>query len=266
MQAQLKRTARETADSPVMQTLARAGFAASGVIHIGVGVLAVVVASGGHSEADQSGALKAIASVPAGFVVLWIIAIALFALGVWFIAEGLQSTGSEGSKWKARLAAWGKAAGYLAVGVVAVAVALGGRPNSERNAKHAGSTVLQLPGGPVLLGLVGAGIALIGLYFGWRGVTRGFRDDLATPDGPAGTGVIVVGVVGYVAKGVALLAFGVLLIVAAVTVDPRATGGLDRALVTLVALPFGPVLVDGIGVGLMAYGVYMFARAARARM
>lgn len=262
----LKRTARKTSDSPVVQAIARAGFAASGVIHIGIGVLAIVVASGGHREADQSGALKAIAAVPAGFVVLWIIAVALFALGIWFIAEGLLSTGSDVPRWKSRLAAWGKAAGYLAVGVVAVVAALGGRPNSERTAKDAGTALLRLPGGPLLLGLVGVAIGLVGLYFAWRGATRGFRDDLATPDGPAGTGVIVVGVVGYIAKGVALVALGVLLVVAAVTVDPNATGGIDRALLALVALPYGAVLVNGIGLGLIVYGLYMFARTARARM
>ncbi|HWT33505.1 MAG TPA: DUF1206 domain-containing protein [Microbacterium sp.] len=266
MQPHLKRTARKASDDPLLQGLARAGFAASGVIHIGVGVLAIVIASGGRGEADQSGALKAIASVPAGFVVLWIIAVGLFALGVWYIVEGLLPSGSDASRWKHRLSAWGKAAGYIAVGLITVVVAVGGRPNSERAAQNAGSGLLRVPGGPVILGVVGVGITLIGLYFGWRGVTRGFRDDLATPDGPAGTGVIVIGVVGYVAKGVALVALGVLLAVAAIKVDPSATGGIDRALVALVALPYGPVLVDGIGGGLILYGLYMFVRTFRARM
>ena len=72
--------------------------------------------------------------------------------------------------------------------------------------------------------------------------------------------------VGYVAKGVAIAVVGVLFVVAAVTHDPEKAGGLDAALKSLAALPFGQVILWIVGAGLVVYGVYCFARARYARL
>jgi hypothetical protein len=54
--------------------------------------------------------------------------------------------------------------------------------------------------------------------------------------------------------------------VAAVQNDPEQAGGLDAAFATIVAQPFGAVLLVAIGLGFAAYGLYSFARARYARM
>ena len=74
------------------------------------------------------------------------------------------------------------------------------------------------------------------------------------------------GVVGYVAKGVAVAVVGVLFVVAALTHDPEKAGGLDSALRSMAELPFGRVLLWLVGAGLVIYGVYCFARARYARL
>ena len=76
-----KRVAQEAEQSTPFQVLARAGYAASGLVHILIGAIALVVAFGGDGVTDQSGALMAIASVPFGFVLLWCVAVTLWALG-----------------------------------------------------------------------------------------------------------------------------------------------------------------------------------------
>jgi len=68
-------------------------------------------------------------------------------------------------------------------------------------------------------------------------------------------------VVGFIAKGIALLIVSVLLVVGAVQVDPEAAGGLDAAIDALIAMPYGPPLVAGVGVGLIAYGIFCLFRA-----
>jgi len=73
-------------------------------------------------------------------------------------------------------------------------------------------------------------------------------------------------VFGYIAKGLALLAVGVLLIVAAVKVDPGDAGALDAALDGLIALPLGPLLCGAIGAGLIAYGVFLGLSARYRRL
>lgn len=86
------------------------------------------------------------------------------------------------------------------------------------------------------------------------------------PDGSLGAVVTVLGMVGYVAKGIALVVVGVLLVVAAWQVDPNAAGGLDGAIDALLALPLGPWIVGLVGAGLIVYGAFLCVRARFARM
>ncbi|MFI5086038.1 MAG: DUF1206 domain-containing protein, partial [Actinomycetales bacterium] len=131
---------------------------------------------------------------------------------------------------------------------------------------NASSTLLNLPGGVFLLVLAGLVTAGIGVYFLVKGVRQKFRDDITLPRGSAERAVVALGILGYVAKGVAIVTVGVLLVIAAVKVNPSDAAGLDGALKSLVALPFGQLILLAVGVGLIAYGLYSFARARLARL
>ena len=72
------------------------------------------------------------------------------------------------------------------------------------------------------------------------------------------------GVVGYIAKGVALAVVGGLFIAAGMRGNAKESSGLDGALRTLKEQPFGPALLTGIAAGIAAYGLYGFSRARRA--
>jgi hypothetical protein len=82
----------------------------------------------------------------------------------------------------------------------------------------------------------------------------------------ARTAVTVIGVVGYVAKGVALLLVGLLIIIATVTAHPEQSTGLDGSLKALREQPFGVYLLAAVGAGLICYGIYMAVRAKLAKM
>lgn len=262
-----KRLARETQDSPWARGLARAGFVASGVVHALLGTIVLIVAFGGEGEADQAGAFKAIGAAPLGFALLWVLALALWALAAWQVLDGLLVRDSgTAKKWGRRLSEWGKALIYGALGAIAASVALGARPDADETARSASGVLLQVPGGPFLLGAVGAGIGIGGIVFGVIGVRRGFLKLVALPPGRMGGIVTATGMVGYIAKGVALAIVGVLLIVAAVTVDPSAAGGIDGAIDALIALPLGPLLAGTVGVGLLAYAAFLFLRARYAKL
>ena len=98
------------------------------------------------------------------------------------------------------------------------------------------------------------------------GVMRSFQKKMTIPSGALGTFVTTLGVVGYIAKGIALAIVGVLLVVAAVTSDASQAGGLDDAFDTLRGLFLGPLLVALVGVGFIAYGLFLFFRARYARL
>ncbi|MBZ4488548.1 DUF1206 domain-containing protein [Microbacterium sp. cx-55] len=262
-----KDAARAATDSTAFRALARTGYAANGVVHALIGVIVVAIAAGGDGESDQAGAFKAIADAPAGFLALWVLAVALGALGVWHVAGAVIAQGSgDTRRWVARLPEAGRAAVYLALAAVSVTVALGSRPDSESSAQSASGGVLSLPGGPFLLGAAGLAIGGAGVAFVVIGIRRSFRKKLALPAGPAGRSIMMLGSIGYAAKGVALAAVGVLLVVAAVRVSPEEAGGLDGAISALRELPFGPWIIAGVGVGFIAYGIFCGFRARFARL
>lgn len=267
-----KRVAREAEQSAPLRAMARGGYAASGLVHILIGVIALVVAFGGRAAADQSGALMAIAGFPLGFVALWVIAIALCALGVWQFLEGvLASSATDDAQdiakmWGRRIGAWGQAAIFIGLGLIAGSVALGAQIDTEQAVENASRGLLSIPGGPIVLVLVGLGIGIGGIVFIVMGVRRSFRNKITIPLQGFGRNLAGLGVVGFIAKGIALLIVGVLLVVSSLSGDATTAGGLDGALKALLGLALGPVLVGIVGVGFVAYGVFCLFRARFARL
>jgi len=267
-----KRLAREAEQSTPFRALARAGYAANGLVHILIGAIALVVAFGGDGSIDQSGALMTIATAPLGFVVLWSIAITLCALGAWQLFEGILSGAATRNVqeftalWGRRVGAWGQSAIFLALGLIAASVALGARVDTERATEAASAGLLSIPGGPVVLALVGLGIGIGGIVFIIMGSRRSFRSKIDLPEHGIGRGIAGLGVVGFIAKGIALVIVGVLLVAASLTSDAETAGGLDGALQALLALSYGPWLVAAVGIGFLAYGLFCLFRARHARL
>ena len=76
-------------DSDAFEYAARAGFAASGVLHLLIAYIILRIAFGSGGNADQSGALATLAGQTGGAVILWVAAVGLVALGLWRIAEAI---------------------------------------------------------------------------------------------------------------------------------------------------------------------------------
>lgn len=105
------------------------------------------------------------------------------------------------------------------------------------------------------VGLVVVGVAVYHVHKGW---TRKFLRDLAESPGRL---VTAAARLGYVAKGIVLAIVAGLFVTAGVQARADQAGGLDTALRRLGELEFGAFLLTAIAVGLVAYGVYSFARA-----
>ncbi len=264
---QARRAARRAGNSRTLALVARTGFAASGLMHLLMGFIAVGVALHRGGESDQSGAFAQLTKLPGGMIVLWITVAGLAALALWLLLQAALGIGSSSKKrWARSLVSLGKAAAYLAVGWTALSFALRRPTNSTASTRHASGTLLSLPGGQVLLIVVGLATVGIGCYFIYKGSRQKFRSDIALPAGRSEPAIVALAMTGYIAKGVAIIAVGILFVTAAVKVDPKDASGLDGALKSLTALPFGEAILLVIGVGLMAYGLYSFARARLARL
>ncbi|MCU1524535.1 MAG: rane protein [Microbacteriaceae bacterium] len=265
--APAKKVAQEATASKPLRGLARTGFAVNGLMHVVIGLVAIRIATGSGGEADQSGAFAQIAAAPGGPFILWVIVIGMVALGVWLILAAFLIPGADPKrKWAHRGAEFAKGVVYLALGATAFSFARGGSTNSVTTSKTFSATLLSAPGGAILLVVLGLAVIAIGGYFIVKGATRKFRQDIRVSSGAAGKATVVLGIVGYIAKGVALCVVGILVVVAALLANPSKSTGLDGALRTFAALPFGSWIVGAIGVGLVAYGLYSFARARLARL
>ena len=261
-----KDIARDTNDHPVVEAAARAGYAASGLVHLLIGWagLGIAWAPLAHGTADQSGALGGLAQQSWGRPLLWVLVVAFFGLGLWQITEafgGWHGTGREAAG--SRIKAVGKAIAYAALGITALTFARGGRSDSRSQSAQATENLLGSPGGRLLVAVVGLATIGIGGYHVVKGWTRKFRQDLVEDPGDFADAA---GRFGYVAKGIALAVAGLLFLGAAVSSRPDQATGLDGALRALAGTAYGTVLLTVVALGIAAYGVYSFFRARYCRL
>lgn len=267
MPSSARSAAREAEANPAFRIAARAGYVANGILHLLVGALVLAVGFGAAEDTDQTGAFRALAALPLGALALGALAVGLVALGCWHLLQAVAPRGLSGWRRLARIAAEApQGVVFIVIGAISASVALGARPHAEQAAEDASGFALTLPIGGLVLGAAGLAVAGVGIGFLWMGVRRSFRSKVALPPGPAGHVLSALGVFGFVAKGVALAIVGVLLVVAAVRIEPDTAGGLDGAVSALIALPAGPILAFLVGLGFLAYGVFTVFRARYARL
>jgi Domain of Unknown Function (DUF1206) len=263
-------TPAQLAQNTVFERFARAGYVVNGLLHLIVGYLVFRVALGEGGTADQTGALATLATKPGGPFALWVATAALFTMGLWRLVETVlgrssdrKSDGAPSSGVWDRAKALGLAAVYLAFAYSACGFARGaGRPADQQNSSIS-TRLMQTAAGTIALIACGGVIVAIGGYHIYKGVSRNFVGDLK---GKSGALVRRLGAAGYIGKGVIIAATGALVVVAACRSEPKKATGLDGALKTLGAQPYGEALLIAAGVGIITYGLYSFAMARLTKM
>lgn len=248
----------------------RVGMISYGVVHMVVGWLAVQVSLGEGGTADQKGAVQVIAAQPFGRVLLVLVAAGLVTFGIWQLsvaAQGYRWVGDQGKRWRKRAGAGARGVVALAIAAYAVQLLAGSGGSGEQPQQEFTARLLEVPFGRILVALVALVLIGIGVHRIHKGVTKKFLDNLDLSELPEQSRRLTtrLGQLGYPAKGVAIGIVGILLGLAALNRDPGEAGGLDKALRTLAAQPFGTVALLVVGVGLAAYGVYCLAAARSQR-
>lgn len=264
-------TASRVEHSKTAQVLGRAGMGCYGLVHLVVAYLAVRVAFGGSGRsADQKGALAEIGSSVFGAVLLWVLALGLIAFGLWqflMAASGYWWVEGKRKRTVRRLGSVARGLVVIGLGVSAVELVTGGGSSGSGDQQQREFTgkLLSLPAGPALVAVAAAVVLGVAVASVRKGVKRVFLQDLDIEELPAAARRWVerLGIFGYVAKGTVFAIVGVLIGIAALTSNAAKAGGLDAALRTLAAQPFGPYLLAVVALGFAAFGVYCFA-AARA--
>lgn len=271
---------QEAADSTWFERTARVGFLANGLVHAVLGVTAVAVGFGRSGEADQTGAIQQIAAKPFGMVLIVLCLIGCALMTLWCLVNAFFGSSSlrgaksrdlqerEGRRrWIDFFKMFGSAIVYCAIALTFSQFVVGSGSDSGKASSQASVTLAKAPGGLYLLMAIGVVIVIVGISFCINGVVCNWKDDLRMPgQRTARSLLLATGVIGYLGKGVTLLAMGILVFVSAATGDPEEFTGIDGALKAMRDQPFGPYLMLAVGIGLVLYGIFLGLRSRYDRM
>ncbi|HEY0115874.1 MAG TPA: DUF1206 domain-containing protein, partial [Allosphingosinicella sp.] len=233
-----------------LETFARAGYAARGIVYLLLGYFALTTTRG---EGTTS-ILERLHAVPAGDLLVLVVAAGLFGYGLFRITSGLIDLDDEGRSLVGivtRIGLFVSGLAHWLLCYVALHVAVIGDGGSTQQEEEAARTAFEYPGGAALVGLVGLIIVVTGagqLLSAWRGQ---FMDllDVKTPRFTRAAGAA-----GYAARGAVFVVVGWQVISLAIGWGGRQLG-MDSAL-RLIAerewvFPF-------IAVGLIMFGIFSF--------
>ncbi|MGK5499695.1 DUF1206 domain-containing protein [Streptomyces sp. URMC 125] len=257
--------AKRTADGPAMRAAARWGLVAYGVVYLLIGALALQVASGDRGrQADSGGALRELARQPFGQVLVWAAGAGLAGLALWRLSEALLGAARpDGHRPKERLRSAARAAvlAVLAASAIAVAAGSGDGGSGDEQSRDLTSRLLDLPAGRWLVGALGLAVVGVGVWSVVRALRHEFRREMGPVPPRLRRTVDVLGVAGGVSRGLVFAVAGAFAVSAAVRYDPDEARGLDDSLRALAGTPAGPWLLAAVAVGLVLYGVFLFALA-----
>ncbi|WP_202564299.1 DUF1206 domain-containing protein [Agreia sp. COWG] len=269
MRTSHQRASRRDRNTRRFRRTARGGYAVNGLIHFLIGAIAIGVALGDTSgnSVDQAGALHQLAAAPVGLALLWAATTALLTLAVWQATTvALIDDANIIVRWGKRFSEAGKGLFYLALGTTTLLFALGGTTSSSAAISNSTDILISTDQGSAILAVLGLCLVGGGIGFVSIGIRRSFRKLIRVPAGWTGRLVTVLGIIGYIANGIALALVGGLAVLGALSRDPDQPMGLDGALRSLAALPFGTILLSIVGLGFVSYGFFLIARAKLAKL
>jgi hypothetical protein len=236
--------------------LTRLGFAARGLLYIVIGLL---VLQTGRTE-DLTGALEYLGK-GGGRPLIVVLAAGLATYGLWRLADavfGMENPGSDGKALRKRGAAGLIGAIYLYLAYKAVRVILVGFAGTM-GAREQADTVLDLPGGSIVLAFAALVLAVAGGFQLYKAGTCSFLRRLD----PAAQAPLVkwLGRLGYAARGIIFLAVAMMIARAAIDEQSTEAGGMEQALDLL----SGPLLYAVAG-GLMLFGAFSIIEARYRRI
>ena len=257
--------------SGMLHWLARAGYAARGVVYLVVGYLAALAAWTGSRPEGPEGALRELWGGPAGTVMLVAIGVGLLLFSAWRLLQALLDRDGHGRDAKALAIR----AGLLASAVTYALLALfalgylagrgGGGGGGEGGSRGGAAFLLSQPFGRALLGLVALVIVGIGLAHLWKAWRRGYLKRLEMSEAVK-RWASPVSRFGLFMRGITFLIVAGFFFLAAFRGQPEEAAGLAEALQAVQEMSYGWVALAVIALGLFAFGLYSLIEAVWRRV
>ena len=237
--------------------LARAGYAARGVVYALLGYFAFTTRS--RADDGPSGVFEQIAHAPAGRPLLALLVVGLIAYGVYKLAAASLDVDRKSHDAKGAAIRTGTAAGgiaYLSLAWAAGKIATGASAAAKSDgSQEMAGTILDLPLGAAMLALVGAGFLLAAFWQARNAINIGFMKKIA-PDAPLFT--CTMGRIGFAARTLVFTLVGWSLLKSALS--EREGDVLDLGGV-LASLRDTGWLYLAVAAGLLVFGLYSMVLA-----
>ncbi|MYZ47776.1 DUF1206 domain-containing protein [Propylenella binzhouense] len=260
-------------DGPIesgVEILARAGYAARGVVYLIVGFFAALAAFGRSEAKGTEGALAAVLGAPFGTALVWMLAIGLAGYAAWRLIQAVNDPDRHGTDAKGLVIR----AGLLGSGLLNLALAFfalglvstwgsdggGGDPTGGWLAAIPGAGFRWMFVWGAAAILAGTAAALI-----WKGATAGFEKYMRIPP-DAAPWLRPLSRAGLIARGAVFLVLAGLAVRGGFAYDPADRPGLQDALKAVQGYTLGWLLLLAIGLGLAAFAAYSFAEALYRRI
>ncbi len=261
---------RITAEHPSLVRIGRAGWLAKGVVYIVAGMLALLIAakasgwsrakSAPNDEASPTGALKTVAHVTGGSLLLVVLAAGMLLYAAWRVVSAIMPGDTDAKAIAKRIGYVISAVIYTTFALTAVALArsAAGTANGNTKVESLSGRVMSHTGGRILIGAVGVIVLAAGLYRVGKGVKQDVHDelDLGGLSRQRLAWTERLGIIGEVGRGIGIGLIGFFLLRAAITYDAQQATGLDGALRLLAIERWGVAVVVVVGVGFVAYGLF----------
>jgi hypothetical protein len=244
--------------------LARAGYAAMGLIYATIGIVAARVAflGAGGRVAGMHGALWVLLRQWQGRAVLTAVAAGLACFAVWRTVQTFSGRGGAITR-----AGWAiTAIGYGALAWTAVGFLLR-FPRGEPFERIGVGTLLPFPAGRAVLDLAAAILFVTGVVAVVQGASGRLPRWLASAGFLPSTRRLAwrLARIGLAARGIVAIVMGWLLVRAVADFNPREAGEIGGSLRVLSKSPGGPLVMGIVALGLICYGAAMWAVALSRR-
>lgn len=255
--------------APWLRWGARVGIVAEGTIYLLIGGLALAGAfDPTQHPSGSNGAMSKLAQIPYGRVLLALLGLGLLAFVLWQLVLAVLDPECSEGRWRIQRMAlrihhlWSAALHCVLVGMAAWQMfGFGHAAGSGQTQKYFAAMALRLPGGRWLVGGIGVGVALFALVQ----LMLACRPQQDTRMQLANTflrvPILIMLVLGYLARAALFGLIGAFLIHAAWRDDPAQVAGISGALQLIRNQPYGPWLLGGVAIGLIAFGLAQIAKA-----
>lgn len=249
-----------------LQRVAKAGYAAKGVVYVLLGILAFMAAfelGRSGEEASRGSVFRMVRDAPAGGILMGILALGLVCYALWRMVQAFAPKYGHEHNGKKRIMYFFSGLAYAAVAFAAVKMTLWHQQSSGNGQQELAASLLSRKGGQWLTGLLSLILLGIGVYQIWYGLSEKYRKHVQESNIPSQHAHLLLrsGKIGYIARGLVWGVIAFLLFRAALHARAAEAGDTADAFRFLEASPLGSFLLAAVGLGLVAFGIFSWVRA-----